>query len=189
MKTVVPFACAALLALPATVAFSAPEKEPGLYLGANYGYLKVKDDEFEDDQDSYQIILGGDFNPYFGIEGSFIDFGNYGGNLAKADTDGFTLAAKFSLPLTDFISLHARGGQLWWNTDYSVLGFKNSADGEELFWGLGASFYLTDNFAITLDYNRYNVEFTDDEVGLLAADSLRADTDLDQAAAGIQFTF
>lgn len=190
MKTLLNASVIATLLLPASLVVAANNNESGLYLGGSYGYLKVKDDEdFEDDNDAYQFILGADLNSFVGFEGSYIDFGEYGGNLAKADADGFTLAVKGTLPLTDFFSLHAKGGQLWWDADYEVVGYDGNADGEELFWGVGAAFAVTENVDITLDYTRYNIEFTEDEVGLLANDSLQADTDLDHASAGIRFKF
>ncbi|HAG95830.1 MAG: hypothetical protein CMK83_09545 [Pseudomonadales bacterium] len=190
MKILVNASVIATLMLSASWVAAAGSNGSGPYLGATYGYLKVKDnDDFEDDNDAYQLILGGDLNQFFGVEGSYIDFGKYGGNLAEADTDGFTLAVKGTLPITDFFSLHAKGGQLWWDSDYEVLGYDGSADGEELFWGVGAAFSVTESVDITFDYTRYNVEFTEDEVGLLANDSLRADTDLDHASAGVRFKF
>jgi opacity protein-like surface antigen len=178
------------LLIPATLVSAQGKDDAGLYVGGTYGYLKVKDDdEFEDDNDAYQLILGGDFNSFIGVEGSYIDFGKYGGNVASADTDGFTLALKGTLPITDFFSLHAKGGQLWWDSDYQVLGYNGNADGDELFWGVGAAFSVSSNVDITFDYTRYNVEFSEDEIGLLATDSIDSDVDLDHAAAGIRLKF
>lgn len=190
MKYLTHFSMIATLLIPATLVSAQGSNEPGFYVGGNYGYLKAKDDEdFEDDNDAYQLYLGTDFNSFVGVEGSFVDFEKYGGNLASADTQGYTLALKVSLPLTDFLSLHAKGGQLWWDTDYEVLDYKGNADGKELFWGIGAAFSVTQNVAITFDYTRYNVEFSEDEIGLFATDSINSDVDLDYAAAGIRFKF
>ncbi|RLT96033.1 porin family protein [Ketobacter sp.] len=190
MKYLTHLSIVTALLIPAPLVSASNDDDSGLYVGGNYGYLKVKDDDdFDDDNDAYQLIIGGDFNAFIGVEGSYIDFGKYGGNVASADTDGYTLALKGTLPLTDFFSLHAKGGQLWWNSDYEVVGFDGSADGDELFWGVGAAFAVTQNVEITFDYTRYNVEFSEDEVGLLATDSIDSDVDLDHAAAGVRFKF
>ncbi|MAR90557.1 MAG: outer membrane beta-barrel protein [Pseudomonadota bacterium] len=190
MNNWIRFSLLAALAAPTSLALAQPNDEIGFYAGASYGLLKVKgDDEFDDDQDAYQLLAGATFHKYFGVEGSYIDFGSYGGNLAKADVDGFTLAVKGILPVTDFFSVYAKGGQLWWDADYDVLTYDGGTDGDELFWGLGVAFSVAPQVDITLDYTRYNVEFERDEIGLLASDNIDTDTDLDHASAGIVFRF
>lgn len=162
--------------------------EQGVYIGGSYGLLKVKDaDEFDDDNNAYSADIGAKFNRFFGVEGSYVDFGSYGSDAANAETDGLSLSAIGSLPLSDFVSLYAKGGMLWWNTDYEVLGFNGDIDGNEPFYGVGASFALSDAASIQLDYTRYNVEFQEDEIGALAEADL--DADIDHTSVGIQFLF
>lgn len=161
----------------------------GVYVGAGYGLLKAKgSDEFDDDNDAGKIYIGAQFNQFIAIEGSYIDFGEYGGNVAKADVDGNTLALKLSLPLGNHASLYGVGGQLWWDADVSVLNAKGDTDGEELFYGVGAAFALTKNLDLRLEYTRFNIEFEREEVGVFA-DIDDTDTDLDFASASLQYTF
>lgn len=160
----------------------------GMYMGVGYGLLKARSsDDFDDDNNALQISVGGNVNQFFAVEGGYIDFGEYGGSAANADTSGFTLALKGSLPITPFASLYAKAGQLWWDTDYEVLGFKGDADGEEIFYGAGAAFALSKNVELQFEYVRYKVEFEREEVGLLSA--FDSDTDLDHAKVGVQFNF
>ena len=89
-------------------------KTSDFYVGGNYGYLRVEgEDDFDDDKDVWQGIAGYKFNEWIAIEGSYIDFGDYGNDLAGAETDGYTAAVKGILPLTERFSLFAKVGQLW----------------------------------------------------------------------------
>ena len=167
---------------------SDPDATPRIYLGGNYGYVKVKDaDDFDDDNDALQGIVGVQFNRFVAIEGSYIDFGSYGNSVAKASTDGMTLALKGILPLTDIFSLYAKGGQLWWDSDYKVLGLKGDSDGTELFYGVGVGFALTDHLDLNVEYMRYTVDLDEDEVGPFA--DISDEQDLDHASVGLLFKF
>ena len=94
------------------------QDDPGFYVGGNYGYLNVDgEDDFDDDNDVWQALAGYRVNRYFAVEGSYIDFGHYGGDIARAKTDGYTLGIKGMLPLTESIGVYAKAGQLWWDSD------------------------------------------------------------------------
>lgn len=193
MKTTLAYSMIAAMLIP-SASMAQDRKESGIYIGGSYGMYKVEGEgkgegnaEFDDDQDVIQGFIGGQVNKFFAIEGSYITFGEYGGNLAKAEVDGMTLAAKGILPLTDSFSIYAKGGQLWWDADYEVLGYNGSTDGSEPFIGVGVAFAVTDRMDINLDYTRYEIELETDEVGLFASDTY--DSDLDQASVGIRYLF
>lgn len=161
----------------------------GFYAGAGYGYVKSKGaDDFEDDNDAGRVFIGGQFSQVFSVEGSYIDFGKYGGNVASADIDGYTLALKAGIPLGEHVTLYGQGGQLWWNADLKALGASGDTDGEELFYGAGVAFALTRNLDLRLEYTRFNVEFEEDEIGIFA-ESDDLDTDLDYVSAAVQYNF
>ena len=161
----------------------------GFYAGGAYGYVKAKgSDEFDDDNDAGRVFIGGQFNQVFSVEGSYIDFGKFGGNVASADVDGYTLALKAGIPLGERVTFYGQGGQLWWDADLEALGVNGDTDGEELFYGVGFSFALSRNLDLRLEYTRFNVEFDSDEIGILAQ-SDDFDTDLDYASAGLQYNF
>ncbi len=168
--------------------------EMGLYLGASYGWVKLKDaEEFDDDNNAVQFILGGKFNKYLAVEGSMIDFGDYGGSGYKTSLDGYTLAVKGTIPVTEMVGLYAKGGMLFWETDYKVLGLSGSVDGTEPFVGVGASFSVSENVDINLEYVRYAVEIDDkeieDDIALNNIPSFKYDAKLDQTSLGITYTF
>ena len=161
----------------------------GVYVGAGYGFVKAEGaDEFDDDNDVGRVYIGGQFHQIVSIEGSYIDFGKYGDSAANTDIDGLTLALKAGLPLGEYVTLYALGGSLWWDADFKALGVNGDADGQEFFYGAGASFALSESLDLRLEYNRFDLEFDRDEIGIFGAgDDL--DTELDYASIGLQYTF
>lgn len=160
--------------------------ENGIYVGANYGYLKVDgDDDFDDNSDVMQGLVGYKFNKYLALEGSYINFGDYGNGLANAETDGYTAAIKVMLPIADRVELYAKGGQLWYSTDYDVVGFSGNDDGEGVFAGAGVAFKVTDRFLINAEYTWYDADINVDSV----ANGGKTDTDFNQASIGVEYRF
>lgn len=160
--------------------------ENGVYVGANYGYLKVDgEDDFDDDNDVLQGIVGYRFNNYLALEGSYIDFGSYGNNLSRAETDGYTAGLKVILPIADRVELYAKGGQLWYSTDYNVVGFSGNKDDEGVFAGAGVAFKVTDRFLINAEYTWYDTEINLDNV----SNGSDTETDFKQASIGVEYRF
>lgn len=109
---------------------------------------------------------------------------------AEAEVDGFYLGPQVSFPVTDAFDLYAKAGVFFWDLDvsaafsgsltyegtvYSGSGTATySDDGEDLYYGLGASYDVTDTFTVRADWTRY------DDV---------SDTDIDYYSAGLVFRF
>ncbi|MCU4674704.1 porin family protein [Catenovulum sp. 2E275] len=161
----------------------------GLYVGAGYGLLKVKgDDEFDDEDNAVNVFAGLQFNQILSIEGGYIDFGEYGNDVFNSSVDGYTLALKAGIPLHERITLYAKGGQLWWQSDLSNTNDSEDVDGQDLFYGVGASFALTESWDLNLEYTRFDLEFERDEIGIFAEiDDL--DTEVDYAGISLSYTF
>ena len=61
-------------------------KDSGFYVGGNYGYLRVEgEDDFDDDKDVWQGLVGYKFNEWIAIEGGYIDFGDYGNSQSSSN--------------------------------------------------------------------------------------------------------
>ncbi|WP_334027588.1 porin family protein [Alteromonas sp. P256] len=164
-------------------------EDSGFYVGGNYGYLRVEgEDDFDDDKDVWQGLLGYKFNEYVALEGSFIDFGDYGTDLAGGNTDGYTAAIKGILPLTDRFSLYAKAGQLWSETEYNLGGILTESDDESLFVGAGLSYAITANFLVNAEYTVYDAEL-DAEEAVDDIDDTNFETDLKQASIGVEYRF
>jgi len=159
----------------------------GAYIGGSYGYLRVdSDEEFDDNKDAYQLFAGYSLNQYIALEGSYINFGDYGNRLANAETDGYTLGLKLSLPVTNSVDIYARGGQLWYETDYSVLGVDGNKDDTGLFAGIGASYHVNQDWAVKVDYTVYDNDLDADSV---SSDNDDFTTDMKHASVGVEYKF
>lgn len=184
---------AAIISLVSVSAYSQAQSmenndatENGIYVGANYGYLKVDGkDDFDDDSDVIQGLVGYRFNQYLAIEGGYVNFGDYGNSLSNAETDGYTAALKVSYPIVDRVELYAKGGQLWYSTDYDVLGFSGNKDDEGVFAGAGVAFKVTDRFLINAEYTWYDAGITVENV----SNGADTDTDFKQASLGVEYRF
>lgn len=158
----------------------------GVYVGANYGYLKVDGaDDFDDNSDVFQGLVGYRFNQYLALEGGYINFGKYGNNLAKAETDGYTAGLKVMFPIVDRVELYAKGGQLWYSTDYNVVGFSGNKDDQGVFAGAGVAFKVTDRFLINAEYTWYDAEINVENI----ANGASTETDFKQASLGVEYRF
>ena len=166
--------------------------DSGLYIGGNYGYLKVDgdgdDNDFDDDNDVWQGLVGYRFNQFFAIEGGYTDFGSYGNSFANAETDGYSAAVKGILPLTDQIEFFAKAGQLWYETDYSVAGFKGDTDDEALFAGAGLNFKLSEQLLLNAQYTWYDTSLDADEASE-DIDDTDFDSKFNQASVGLEYRF
>lgn len=162
----------------------------GIYVGGRLGTVKFEDSDFKDERTVKSAFIGAGLNPYLGLQVDYIDFGNYGSGVFSAETTGFAPAVIGSLPLNEAISLYAKGGQLFWETDVDVdvLGFNDSLDGNEFFYGVGANLKISETLAVQLEYDRFKVDLDEDEIGAAAATG-DFETDVDTASVGLEFGF
>ncbi|GAA0853832.1 porin family protein [Aliiglaciecola litoralis] len=190
MKKLIPLlAVSALTATSYAQANDDLRIDNGFYLGGNYGHLRVDgDDEFDDDKDAYQFLGGYQFNSYFAIEGSYVDFGEYGSDVASVDTDGYTLGLKGILPISDRFSVHAKLGQLWYESTLNTFNFSDNNEDEGLFTGLGVAYALTPSLSVSFDYTLYDADL-DTEEAFEDFEDANFSTDLKQASIGFSYIF
>jgi OOP family OmpA-OmpF porin len=157
------------------------------YIGAAAGQSKFdnecgRTDIFAcDHRDSaWKVYAGGKFNPYWGLEAGFTDFGkvNASGGDTKAWAAGLSLVG--NLPIDRF-DLFAKLGGLYGRTDVhadpSTLFDTGHKSGWGWTYGVGADWNLSRNWAVRLDYDRYKLDFVGGR------------QDLDMASAGVQYRF
>lgn len=177
--------CGVICGTPLATNALANDLNPGGYIGGAYGYLDVNDSDFEGDDDSKKVYVGGKLGRYLGIEGSINDFGETSTSLASWELDGKTLALVGFFPFNESFALFVKGGNLWWDADVSVLGFERDFDGSEVFGGVGVQLNFTDSFSMRGEYERYNVELESEEVGV----DVDSDSKVNIASVGAQFNF
>lgn len=170
-KSLVSTTIAALAAMPfAAGAFDTTRM--GGYVGGGLGYAQIEGEEifddgdvnFEDDRMTWQLYGGFKFTPYIGLEANYVDFDEASDSGVVFATDGFGLALAGHLPVTDYFTLSARVGQLWWDADLTVNDFDVdfSDSGNDMFYGIDARFGRPDGgLGFAIKYDRYDVGNTD----------------------------
>ena len=163
---------------------------PELYVGVGIGAIDVDANDFDDDDSVGKGFIGGKFNEYIGAEIGYIDFGKFDNPIASAESDGVTVAVTGWLPVHQRISLFAKGGRLYWDTDVKAPGFRDSFDGKETFWGLGAQFEISEHVDAMLEYDRFKLDLQNSELGLPSGiPTADIESDLNYASLGIQASF
>ena len=159
----------------------------------------------EDSDTTWSLVAGYKFNPYIAVEAGYVDLGT-AEYRANADVffpglgtiplegaidigaTGFTVAALASIPLGESFDLHGRIGVLFSETeleisifdDFDSVSESESYSDNEMFFGVGASWYLGANWALSLDYLLYKDVGTEDETG---------ETDIDSFTLGVTYRF
>jgi OOP family OmpA-OmpF porin len=159
--------------------------DSGVYIGAAYGLGRVDGGDFKDDTSVLKAFVGAKLNSYVGIEGGIHDFGGADNNGFRSDLTGKSLALTGFMPLGESFELFAKVGNLWWESDVKYLGLTNGQSGRELFYGAGVNLNFNPSLALRLEFERYKVELTSDEVGI----NIDGTTDVDVASVGIVFAF
>lgn len=157
------------------------------YIGASAGEAKfdsrcARRDVFACDQrdTAYKIFAGGKFNPYWGLEAGYTDFGKVkaSGGDTKAWAAGLSLVG--NVPLNRFDVFGKLGG-VYGRTDVkadpSTLFDTGHKNGWGWTYGVGGDWNITRNLAIRVDWDRYKLDFVGGR------------QDLDMASAGLQYRF
>lgn len=145
--------------------------EPGYYVGGGVGYFRVDEQDFfengddlDDEQVSYKLYAGGDFTSWLSGEVGYINFGEFGDD-SELEADGFTVAAIAQWPIGNFAP-YAKVGWLWWDADASPANVDDD-DGDDVFGGLGVRFSLTEALDMRVEYERYQLDDADLDMGSL----------------------
>jgi OOP family OmpA-OmpF porin len=146
-------------------AFGAHAQDKGFYAGAGVGQSFVDEGIYDDEDTAFSVFGGYQFNPYFGLEAGYADFGKIEakgvGPALEADTAYLTAVG--SLPITDNFSAYAKAGFHNWNLDSELPGLVSDSDdsGTDPTYGLGVQYRFTDHVALRGEYSRFEVEDAD----------------------------
>lgn len=150
----------------------APAADPGAYLGGGAGYFRLNDDDFldenerfRDDRWSWKAFGGVQFNPVLSAEAGYMDLGKLSDGLFELEADGWFISGMAHLPLTANFAPYAKVGNLFWDvTASSPLG-STGRSGNDIFYGVGARFDLSQALQLRLEYDRMTVDNSDVDMG------------------------
>ncbi|GAA6145507.1 outer membrane beta-barrel protein [Thalassolituus maritimus] len=173
-------------------AYADRESDADAFVGGAISYSKLKNlsiggeeidelgdaDEFDDDRTSWKGFAGVWLNDYVGIEGQYLNLGEYKESGFKFDPSGLTASVLLGLPAGDHTRVFVKGGQFWWDADVKgPLGYSDEREGTAMFYGVGTSIAVLDNLNLRLEYER--ADFDED----------RVEADVDFASAGLSVMF
>lgn len=162
--------------------------EYGPYIGAAISRNRLEVDlaggltEIDADDTGYKVFLGHAFSEYVRIELGFVDFGELqelidlgplGIQDVSVEADGPTLGLELGVPLGEYLSVHARGGVVFWDAEGTVNGFGIEDEGEDAFYGVGVRYRLSPNLSVVGAWERFELD----------------DVDVDVASLGLSFRF
>ena len=92
------------------------------------------------------------------------------------------------------MGLYAKAGQLFWDADVRVSDFKQSYDGDEPFFGVGADIKVSEHIVVALEYDRYKIDLDDSsfpgsDSNLFPAPASSWEGDMDTVKLGARFVF
>ncbi len=165
------------------------ENATGAYLFGGLGWSHIDDDDLVSDVEGtsvdshenkfgFKVGAGYDFNEYFGLSAAFLYFvkqtcifsgGDYDGVESSLRTQGLGITATLGYPVTDWLTPYLRFGAGWFHGKAKYYGDNISESESDSriapMVGAGLQFNLTDNFALTAEYERiFNaVEIADEK--------------------------
>jgi len=141
---------------PVVVVPEVVESTGGFYLGGAYGYvnMEVSDSVFSEDDslNAFMLQAGYKFNPYIAVEGRywFTVEDSWANSGEDFSTDSWGIYVKPMYPVTNELNIYALLG--YGDTDPEVGGQGPDYDTDGFQWGLGASYDVTNNVAVFVDY-------------------------------------
>ncbi len=135
--------------------------DAGFYIGGAYGYGKmdVSDSALnyahDENFDSFMLQAGYKINPYIAVEARywFVGSGDWADGTTPTpsfDTDSWGIYIKPMYPVTDAFDVYALLG--YGDTNPEIGGQGPGYDTDGFQWGLGASYDITSNVAVFVDY-------------------------------------
>jgi hypothetical protein len=151
-------ATALLLASTATLA-----ADNGIYLGASLGDANVDIDQgfaqVDSDDTGFKLIAGIRPLDWFGIEASYVNFGNPEDGAFEANADGISAFGVFFLPVGP-VDVFAKGGLISFDTSVKVDGVRGDLfqeDGTDLAYGVGVQFRLL-SLGVRAEYEKFDID-------------------------------
>lgn len=174
MKTLLPLVGGALAVLPLAPAYA---DLSGPYFGGSYGLYQFDDSGIDEEDTMWKAFVGAQFNDWLGFEAGFVNLDaarEQGAGFFEAD--GWTGAALASFPLGTNSAFFLKAGAFWWDAEIGgqTINANNVQDDDfDPFYGAGFRIGLSDNFALRVEYERYEV----------------LNADIDSASVGLQANF
>lgn len=179
-----PLLCVAGIALITPTAAADPESHFYAFLNvgsADTDYRTVVDEVTDDDR-AFGLGIGYAFNRYWSVEGGYHDFGEPAGFVAqcspdvvciaaniiggfqeKVSFDGWSVALRGTLPISEKFALFGKLGVVAWDASATHL----SDSGEDLVYGAGMVWNVTGPWGVQLAFEELDLDIQTVGLGVI----------------------
>ncbi len=130
---------------------------PGVYVGGSWGAYSIKKSSLDENDNVLKAVVGAQFNNWFSLEGSWIDFNSANSGSETFEADGKGLAALFSMPVGKTSLAFVKFGEFWWSSDSLLGGSLGASKGNDPFYGVGFKFGFNDHLSLRTELERFDV--------------------------------
>lgn len=126
------------------------------------------------------VFVGYQYTKNLGVEVGYTNLGSVqdmGGDRAKISSYAIPVRAIYTHEVGNGIDLNAKLGVAYFKSKYEEPGFSDTASSTRLTYGLGASYQVAKNVAVTVDYDRYDYKKDGDN------------QKVDQFGVGVRYSF
>jgi len=155
-------ATALFLASAATMA-----ADNGIYLGASLGQANIDTNalnvvRIDGDDTGFKFIAGLRPLDWFGVEASYVNFGEVEQGILATETDGISAFGVFFAPVGP-VDFFVKGGLVSFDTSIDIDGRGTiyQEDGTDLAYGAGVQFRLL-SLGIRAEYEKFDIDDVDD---------------------------
>lgn len=157
----------AILATALLMASTAPmAADNGIYLGASIGQANVEIDQglaqIDDEDTGFKFLVGLRPLDWFGVEASYVNFGEVKNGPLAAEADGISAFGVFFVPVGP-VDLFAKGGLISFENEFKFdnVGTFRRDDGTDLAYGVGAQFRLL-SLGVRAEYEIFEIDDLED---------------------------
>ena len=164
-----PFLAVAMLAFAVVSTPALSQDDSGWFIGGTGGVSDAKQGctavsagvTCDDTSTGWRAFGGYRFNPYLGYEIGYADLGKVTQTLAGAsatfESTAIDVVLFAALPIGQDFSFFIKGGVFRWDLDLKSPGAATtSSHGQDTTYGFGLHYNFTRNFALRLEWQRYN---------------------------------
>ncbi len=140
-------------------------------IAAGYAGIGVGKTDYDagatfDDPIGFEIYVGNEFNKNLSIEASYIDFGESSDGIPpewRINADSLAFGVLGKAPVSESVELFAKIGLHFWDAEFTEDGFGvlNENDGQDIFWGFGATLKVNKRFSLGARYTSYDFDGDD----------------------------
>jgi opacity protein-like surface antigen len=154
-----------VLGLAGTSAYAADGS--GGYVGASVGKsaTEIRELSFDETDTAFKVFGGYSFNSYVGVELAYVDAGapsiSVASETLEIATSGLIGSFVVGIPLGDSFKVFGKIGLAFYDVEAEIAGQRFDDSENDVAYGIGLSYSITDKFSVRTEYETIDVEAGD----------------------------